>query len=103
MTYQVFSQWPGGFQGEVTIRNTASTAVNGWTLRWSFADGQQVTQLWNGSYVQTGAQVAVTNAAWNATIQPNQSVNFGFLGSWNNAVNSVPTSFTLNNVACSAG
>jgi hypothetical protein len=47
--YAVTNQWPGGFGASVTITNTGSTTINSWTLTWSFANGQTITQLWNGS------------------------------------------------------
>ncbi|NLT53246.1 MAG: endoglucanase, partial [Actinomycetales bacterium] len=33
--YQVINQWPGGFQGSVTLRNTGD-AVSAWTLTFTF-------------------------------------------------------------------
>ena len=99
MTYAILGQWPDGFQGDVKITNTGTSTVNGWTLRWSFADGQQITQIWNATQTQTGAAVAVTNASWNASIAPSATVNPGFLASWT-TTNVKPTSFTLNNTVC---
>jgi hypothetical protein len=51
VTYSVTGQWGGGFQGDVKVTNTGSVPVNGWTLQWSFADGQVISQLWNGTVV----------------------------------------------------
>ncbi len=102
VSYTVSSQWPGGFGANVTVTNLGDPA-NGWRLGWSFAAGQAVTQLWNGSYTQSGAQVTVTNAAYNASIPTNGSVTFGFNGSWNNVSNPVPSSFVLNGVTCTGG
>src|SRR6266496_1163566 len=65
--YTVSSQWPGGFGAAVTVTNLGDP-VTSWKLTWAFAAGQTVTQLWNGSYTQSGAQVTVTNAAWNGSI-----------------------------------
>jgi len=101
VAYSVTSQWQNGFQGAVRITNTASTAVNGWTLRWSFGSGQVVTQLWNGAVTQSGASVTVTNASYNGTLAASGTADIGFLASWNNTTNANPTSFTLNGVGCS--
>ncbi|WP_422739226.1 arabinofuranosidase catalytic domain-containing protein [Micromonospora sp. WMMD729] len=98
VTYAVSSQWQGGFGANVTITNLGD-AVNGWRLTWSFAAGQTVTQLWNGSVTQAGAQVSVTNAAYNASIPTNGSTSFGFNGSWTGS-NPTPTSFVLNGTTC---
>jgi cellulase/cellobiase CelA1 len=98
--YSVSGQWQGGFQGTVTIKNVGASPVTGWTVGWTFADGQQVSQLWNGSYTQAGSSVTVTNAAWNGALAANGgTATFGFLGSWN-STNSVPVSFTVNGRTC---
>jgi cellulase/cellobiase CelA1 len=83
----------------VTITNTGNAPINGWTLTWSFANGQTITQLWNGSYTQSGSSVSVTNVSYNGTIAPGGTTNFGFNGSWNGS-NTNPTSFALNGTAC---
>ena len=93
--YQVANQWSTGFSANITITNNSSTTINGWKLQFAFPGNQQVTQLWSGSVSQTGNQVAVTNASYNGTIAPGQSVNLGFNGSWSGS-NPVPTSFTVN-------
>src|SRR4051794_18802522 len=67
VSYAVSSQWPGGFGAAVTVTNLGDP-VTSWQLTWAFPAGQTVTQLWNGSYSQSGAQVTVTNAAWNGGI-----------------------------------
>jgi endo-1,4-beta-xylanase len=100
VTYQVTSQWNVGFTTNVTIGNTGSSAINGWTLRWTFANGQQVTQGWNGALTQNGAQVTVANASYNGTIAAGGSTSMGFNGSWSGA-NAVPASFTVNGTTCS--
>jgi alpha-galactosidase len=99
VTYAITGQWPDGFQGEVTIRNTGTAPVSGWSLRWSFANGQQINQAWGASYTQSGAQVTATNVSWNGTISPGAAVSFGFISSWSGG-NAKPTDFTLNSQAC---
>ncbi|MDX8035876.1 cellulose-binding domain-containing protein [Lentzea sp. BCCO 10_0856] len=99
VAYRVSGQWPGGFQGGVTIRNTGGAAINGWTLQWSFGDGQTVSQMWNASSSQRGAKVSATNVFYTATIAPGREVSIGFLGSFRDR-NTAPASFTLNGTAC---
>lgn len=99
VVYRVNSQWPGAFQAEVTVRNVSGALINGWTLRWHYSDRQTVAQLWNGSVSQSGGDVSVTNANYNALIVPNGSVSVGFNGSVNGR-NSAPTSFSLNGTPC---
>jgi endo-1,4-beta-xylanase len=99
--YTVTSQWPGGFGAGVSVTDLGS-AVSSWTLTWTFGAGQTITQLWNGSVTQSGAQVTVTNASYNGAIPAGGSVSFGFNGAWSGS-NPVPTSFALNGVTCNGG
>ncbi|MDT7781836.1 MAG: hypothetical protein QOF58_255 [Pseudonocardiales bacterium] len=102
VSYRIEGQWPGGFKGGVTIKNTGRTAINGWTLGWSFGDGQTVQQMWNASSSQRGAAVSATNASYVATIAPGGEVSIGFLGAMRDK-NTAPRSFTLNGTACATG
>ncbi|GAA3501698.1 cellulase family glycosylhydrolase [Streptomyces prasinosporus] len=98
--YRVTGEWPGGFQGEVTVRNTGGSAVNGWTLRWTFPGDQRITNLWGGTPTQSGAEVSVTAASYTATIPASGSVTLGFTASRSGA-NPGPTAFSLNGATCS--
>ncbi|WP_433222256.1 cellulase family glycosylhydrolase [Dactylosporangium sp. CS-047395] len=91
-TYAVTSQWPGspgGFQGAVTVK-AGNAGITKWTVKWTFANGQTVTQLWNGTLSTSGSAVTVTNAAYNGTIPANGSTDFGFTGTWS-GTNATPT------------
>ena len=70
VTYTVSSQWEGGFGANVDVTNLGDPVSN-WKLTWSFGAGQTVTQLWNGSYTQSGSGVTVTNASYNGAIATN--------------------------------
>jgi endo-1,4-beta-xylanase len=98
--YAVQNQWNTGFTTQVTIGNTGSAALSGWTLKWTFPSGQTVTSGWNGSFSQSGAAVTVTNLSYNGAIAPGGSTSIGFNGNWSGS-NTSPTSFTLNGVSCS--
>ncbi len=97
--YAITNQWQGGFGASVTITNTGNTTINGWTLAWTFANGQTVTQIWNATETQTGGSVSATNVSYNGTVAPGGTATFGFNGSWNGS-NAIPTSFVLNGQTC---
>lgn len=97
--YKVVGEWPGGFQGEITIRNTGTAAINGWTLGFAFADGQTVSNMWGGTPTQSGASVSVTPASYTATIPAAGSVTVGFIGT-KGTTNTAPTAFTLSGGTC---
>ncbi|CAL9589952.1 hypothetical protein SUDANB6_05238 [Streptomyces sp. enrichment culture] len=100
--YKVTGQWPGGFQGEIVLRNTGTSAIDGWTLRWTFPDGQRITNLWGGTAAQDGTEVTVTSAPYTASLPAAGSVTLGFTAS-RGAANPSPTAFTLNGSACTVG
>jgi hypothetical protein len=99
--YAITGQWSPGFGATITITNTGTTAINGWNLQFSFANGQTITQAWNGSYTQSGSAVTLTNLSYNGSIAPGTSVSNapGFNGTWS-GTNAAPTSFKLNGIAC---
>src|SRR4051812_21025572 len=98
VVYTVTSQWQGGFGASVNVTNLGDP-VTSWRLTWSFPAGQTVTQAWNGTVTQSGAQVTVVNAAWNGGIGTGGAVTVGFNGSWTGG-NPAPADFALNGVAC---
>jgi cellulase/cellobiase CelA1 len=87
-TYRTVNPWPGGFQGEVTV-TAGSSAINGWTVRWTLSSGQQITQVWNGTLSASGSSVSVANAAYNGSLGASASTTFGFIS------NGTPSSPTL--------
>ncbi|MFM9442978.1 cellulase family glycosylhydrolase [Streptomyces acidiscabies] len=97
--YRAVGEWSGGFQGEIVIKNTSTTAVNGWTLGFSFADGQTVSNMWGGTATQSGGAVTVKPASYTATIPAAGSVTVGFIAG-KGATNSAPAAFTLNGTTC---
>ena len=98
VTYRVVNQWAGGFQAEVTVRNTGPSPSRSWRTGWTFPNGQTITQLWRGVVQQSGARVQVDNANYNGTVPPDGTTTFGFTGTWNNITNGPPTDLT-----CGAG
>ena len=100
VTYSLVNSWTGGFQGQAVVKNTGSAAINGWTLAWTFPGDQKITQLWNGSYTQSGEAVRVANASYNAAIPSGGTVTVGFTGTFTSNDTS-PAAFTLNGSPCS--
>ncbi|WP_406438290.1 cellulase family glycosylhydrolase [Streptomyces sp. NBC_01613] len=97
--YRVVGDWPGGFQGEISIGNTGATAVSGWKLAFTFADGQTISNMWGGTPTQSGGTVGVAPVSYTNTIVAGGSVTVGFIAN-KGGTNSAPTAFTLNGSAC---
>ncbi|UUU35556.1 cellulase family glycosylhydrolase [Streptomyces sp. CA-210063] len=101
VAYRATNEWQGGFQGEIVIRNTGTTAISGWTLAFTFANGQTITNMWGGTPTQSGGSVSVTPASYTSTIPAAGSVTVGFIGS-KGTTNTAPTAFTLNGATCAS-
>ncbi|WP_245966299.1 glycoside hydrolase family 9 protein [Sphaerisporangium album] len=100
VTYTTHGQWPGGFTTQVTVKNTGTSAIKGWALKWSFLGGQKVTGFWSTDLAQSGATVTARDLGWNKEIKPGRSVTFGFNGDGAPGANPAPDLFTLNGAAC---
>ncbi len=100
VVYKLDSDWGNGFEAEVAITNTGASAINGWSLSWTWTGNQQTTQSWNSSYAQSGAVVTLTNAPWNAALAPGSTLSgVGFLANYSGA-NIAPAIFTINGTRC---
>jgi cellulose 1,4-beta-cellobiosidase len=100
VVYTNVNQWNTGFQAALTIKNTGTVAITNWTLKWTFPGNQQITNLWNGSYLQSGPAVTVRNLSFNGSIPAGGSYNgLGFTANFS-GTNAVPAGFSVNGVAC---
>ncbi|MFI6037676.1 cellulase family glycosylhydrolase [Streptomyces sp. NPDC051315] len=78
--YTVSSDWGGGFNAEVKVTNTGTTALSSWKVTWTWSGAQRVTSMWNASYTQSGPTVTAVNAAHNGAVPAGGSASFGFGG-----------------------
>jgi hypothetical protein len=80
--YSLTNSWSTGFQGQVVITNTSSSTLNGWTVSWTYPGNQDINDLWNGSYTQSGEAVTVTPESYDTSIAPGGTVTVGFTGTY---------------------
>ncbi len=59
VSYSTVSQWSGGIVASVTISNGGTSAINGWTLTFTFPGDQKITNSWNGVVTQSGESVSI--------------------------------------------
>jgi hypothetical protein len=100
VVYAKTSEWTGGFTANVTITNNGTSALNGWTVGFTFPGDQKITNAWGATTNQSGANVTATNANYNGTVAPGANTSFGFQGTYTSN-DSNPASFTVNGAACS--
>lgn len=91
--------WNTGLTTSLTITNTGTTPVDGWSLAFTLRAGQTITGGWNASYAPASGAVTARNVSYNATTAPNASVSIGFQATHTGNTGR-PTSFTLNGSPC---
>jgi endo-1,4-beta-xylanase len=92
--------WNTGLTDNITIRNTGTAAINGWSLRFTLPAGQNITSGWSATYSPTSGQVTATNVNYNGAIPPGGSTTIGFQAT-HTGNSGAPTGFTLNGTGCS--
>ncbi|GHH43857.1 PQQ-dependent sugar dehydrogenase [Streptomyces candidus] len=94
--------WGTGTTVDLTVTNTGTTPVNGWTLEFPLALGQTVISDWNTDLTQRSNTIEAADASHNATIAPGASVTLGYLAD-HTGNSSSPSRFMLNGDACAVG
>jgi poly(hydroxyalkanoate) depolymerase family esterase len=92
--------WNTGLTENLTITNTGSAAVNGWSLAFTLPNGQTITSSWNATYSPSAGQVSARNASYNAVIPANGSIDIGFQAT-HTGNTAKPSTFALNGNSCS--
>jgi poly(hydroxyalkanoate) depolymerase family esterase len=91
--------WSSGLTANITITNTAASAVNGWTLAFTLPSGQSISSGWNATYSPSSGQVTAKSLSYNASIPAGGSISIGYQAT-HTGNTAAPTSFTLNGNAC---
>ncbi|WP_240639157.1 cellulose binding domain-containing protein [Micromonospora ureilytica] len=99
VTYRKTGDWGTGAQFDVTLSNTSTVPVDGWTLTWSLPGSQRITQSWNSTVTQSGTAATAVNVSWNAVIPAAGSTSFGFV---TDSPLGGATGFALNGSPCAA-
>jgi cellulase/cellobiase CelA1 len=74
--YRLVRTWPDGLLGEVVV--TAGSPITRWTVQWTLAPEQVVTNLWGGTTYDLGWTASVRNADWNGVLAPQATATIGF-------------------------
>ncbi|WP_309114214.1 cellulose binding domain-containing protein [Saccharothrix sp.] len=91
--------WNTGLTSEITITNTGTAPVAGWSLAFTLPAGQTITSGWNADYTPKSGAVTARNLSYNADIAPGASVSIGFQAT-HTGNSGEPAAFTLNGAAC---
>lgn len=99
VNYVVNNDWGNGFVTNIVVTNRGTLSWNSWTLGWTFAGNQQITNLWNGALTQTGKTVSVKNMFYNGQVPAGGTVSLGFQAGYS-GTNPKPTTFVVNGATC---
>ncbi|MEW9551886.1 cellulose binding domain-containing protein [Nonomuraea sp. NPDC050783] len=78
VSYQVTNAWQGGFTAGVTVRNTAVTSWNDWTLTWTAPPGVTLVSAWSSTITPSGGTWTARGPSWAPGLAPGASATFGF-------------------------
>ncbi|GAA0341661.1 cellulose binding domain-containing protein [Actinoallomurus spadix] len=91
--------WNTGLTEDLTITNTGTTPIDGWSLKFTLPAGQTIVSGWNATFSSSGSQVTATNASYNGSLAPGASAGIGFQAG-HTGDTAAPTAFTLNGSPC---
>jgi acetylxylan esterase len=93
------NSWSTGFTASVSITNTGTATVNGWTLAFTLPGGQTVTNAWNATVSPSTGALSARNVSYNGTLAAGATQTFGFQATHAGTATK-PAAFTLNGSAC---
>src|SRR5690606_2621897 len=93
--HTVSNEWSTGYTGAIRITNNGTSAINGWDINWQYSTNR-VTSSWNAN-VTGNNPYSASDLGWNGSIQPGQSVEFGFQADKNGGAVENPT---INGAVC---
>jgi hypothetical protein len=95
LTSAVTTSWSGGYQLQLTVTDTGTAPLTGWTAGFAFADtAETITNSWNATVTQSGQQVSAVNASYNGSVAAGGSTTFGMTVNGSNS--------SLSGLTCSA-
>ena len=76
-TAAIASSWNSGYTLNITVTNTGSVSIKGWTIHFTFPGTQTVGSGWNATVTQSGSAVTATSMNYNGALAPGQSTTLG--------------------------
>ncbi|GAA2719655.1 glycoside hydrolase family 6 protein [Cellulomonas aerilata] len=77
---QTVKTWQGGYLTRVKVRNTGTTTLPDWSLRFALSGDQAVTSSWSADLSRTGDVVTASSPSYRSDLRPGRTASFGFLG-----------------------
>jgi endo-1,4-beta-xylanase len=94
-TATVQTQWNNGYVVQpVTITNSGTAPITGWTVAFTLPSGHSLTGQWNATISPTSGALTARSMNYNGNLGPGQSTTFGFQVSRPNGNTAVPSGYT---------
>ncbi|MET8161363.1 cellulase family glycosylhydrolase [Sphaerisporangium sp. NPDC005289] len=88
-------QWGNGYVIQpITVTNTGTAAIKGWTVTFTLPSGHTITGSWGATVSTSGQTVTARNASYNGALGPGAGTTFGFQGGRPDGTTSVPSGYT---------
>jgi hypothetical protein len=92
LSSSITNSWPGGYQLQLTVTNTGTTLLTGWTAGFEFADtAETITSSWDATVTQTGEQVTADNVSFDGSVAAGATTTFGVVVTGSNSTLSALT------------
>ena len=92
------TSWSGGFSADLTIVNNGP-AINGWTVRMTFASPTTLLGIWRAAMTQSSPlDMLATNLPFDGMIPTGQMTTFGWTATSGDT--GMPVGITVNGTAC---
>jgi hypothetical protein len=95
--YQAYP-YTGGFTAGITIRNTGSLTIDGWTFEFPLESGATVAEFYNAVLRSPSGTVTSTDVGWNAVVRPTEAITIGFRAA--GIPGAGPAWFAVNGIRC---
>ncbi|MBT2224822.1 fibronectin type III domain-containing protein [Nonomuraea sp. NEAU-A123] len=92
----VQTQWDTGYVIQpLTITNTGTSTITGWTATFTLPAGHTLTGSWNGTVTVSGQTVTIRNVGHNGTLAPGAATaSIGFQATRPNGNTALPSGYT---------
>ncbi|GII65195.1 hypothetical protein Skr01_52800 [Sphaerisporangium krabiense] len=102
VTYRA-TTWTTGLSAEITIRNTGTTTIDGWTLAIDYASpAPRLASGWSATWTQDGTRISGAHLQWNKTIPAGTATQVGFNAAHGGTA-TAPVKVSLNGATCLTG
>ena len=86
------------FTAELTVTNTGTVTINGWTLTFPMDQGVEIIKMWGAMPESRRGLITAHNVPENRVVEPGRSVDVEFLA--RGIAGRPPEEFTVNGVRC---